>query len=962
MLVRPLGFENVLPKEMRLAGAESVDHLLAAKALVRYARTTSLDSSAIEKLRKDLLALLKNIPKIQTPEDAQVVSAACKVFRKKFDTLFFEHFLNRDLKYEDNGLSESDREYIGGKLRKSGWDLYLALQMPYGDNFSRFQEEKQKWSNRVKAKARAFWKEFDESREYYERLTKSTGFPVKVPDHDQTTIEGFKVTMVGWGQDTTSEEDLADRFARFKEGLKIFRRRAGQALPMMLKVMLPLTVYAYIRKLDEGASYEVDHIDVSMGASTKNPASMAHLVAHEMGHHLYRTYLSKADREFWDTAIRGNYGPLDVEKALRLWPEGAWLFDMPQHMKDIDPTLAVQLQVLSQLGGERGPQTKEEFQKAVDAGEIFTVPKNPISGYAAKNTEEAFCEAIGFLVGYGPRTVDPLVLSWLRLILPSVKVAARTHYRPAENAAINLLVQSPDATVDELVRQVRDFDMDLYDDVTGQQVRPRDVIEALEKYAPKPVSGGDTKVYHATDSSTANMLLKRGLIPETKPRPRTEEFEYAPGRGIDTGLYVGAGPREVSGYGSVTLEIVVPKKFLEVPTELAQLGETDAMRALRNHDGAIINHRLPPDAFRILPDKLAALRLAALKLALKVAARHQAAEVTLGDIQNLADDFGVGINLPAEGQAFSWDDNDSLADALLDDDTSLSPDALPAVKVAARYQEKKKVPKANGKGTTEVYVYSDKQVEHRNREKAKRLEAFKGKVEKLRSKVKADLGSKDRETRLIALAIALIDETHERVGNDESAKGKRNDSGEPHYGVTGFKKKHITLGSGSATIRYVGKSGVKQEKTVSTPYILSALRRAYKEAEGKDGCLFTWDDGSVTATKVNEFLAPFDITAKDLRGLAANALCQKALKKVRSKGGTLPEDKKEREEQLKSEFKEALEEVSDELGHEASTLKSQYLAPSMEREYLRDGTVIEKLHEKKATGFALPPFGSSVAI
>jgi len=265
------------------------------------------------------------------------------------------------------------------------------------------------------------------------------------------------------------------------------------------------------------------------------------------------------------------------------------------------------------------------------------------------------------------------------------------------------------------------------------------------------------------------------------------------------------------------------------------------------------------------------------------------------------------------------------------------------IRVAARYQEKKKVPKANGKGTTEVYVYSERQVENRNREKAKRLESFKGKVEKLRGKVKANLGSEDRKTRLVALAVALIDETHERVGNEQSAKGERNDSGEPHYGVTGWKRKHVSLGSGSATIKYVGKSGVKHEKTVTTPYILNALRRAHKEADGKDGCLFTWDDGSVTGSEVNEFLAPFEVSAKDIRGLAANSLMQKALKKARK--GTLPEGKEEREKQLKDEFKEALETVSDELGHEASTLKSQYLAPSMEAKYLKDGTIIDKLHE-----------------
>lgn len=319
---------------------------------------------------------------------------------------------------------------------------------------------------------------------------------------------------------------------------------------------------------------------------------------------------------------------------------------------------------------------------------------------------------------------------------------------------------------------------------------------------------------------------------------------------------------------------------------------------------------------------------------------HQAAEV-------VADRY-IEVNFPVHAGPLNWDDNDSLADALLDDDLSLTPSDLPTLlteRVAARYQEKKKVPKANGKGKTTVYVYSERQVSKRNKDKAERLQKFKPKVEKLRAKYRKDLKAEDQKTRMTALAVALIDETHERVGNEASAKGEKNDSGDPHYGVTGWKKKHITLGSGSATIKYVGKSGVKHEKTVSEASTLSALRDACKNAEGDDGSIFSWEDGSVSADDVNQYLKPFDVSAKDLRGLAANSLCQKALKKIRSKGGKLPADKKEREEKLKSEFKEALDEVSEELGHEPSTLANQYLAPSMRPEYEKDGTVIEKLDD-----------------
>jgi hypothetical protein len=166
--------------------------------------------------------------------------------------------------------------------------------------------------------------------------------------------------------------------------------------------------------------------------------------------------------------------------------------------------------------------------------------------------------------------------------------------------AINLLVNDPDLTLPEAVKLIREYPDELYDDVSGEMVPPREVLRALERMLPLPVPSGGIKVYHATDRSTAQMLARRGFIPETKPRARSEDFEYAPGRGLDTGLYVGATPNQVDSYGPVILEVVVPKKYLEVPTELAQLGEDDPMKALKSHDGAVINTRLPPDVFRIL--------------------------------------------------------------------------------------------------------------------------------------------------------------------------------------------------------------------------------------------------------------------------------------------------------------------------------------------------------------------------
>lgn len=251
------------------------------------------------------------------------------------------------------------------------------------------------------------------------------------------------------------------------------------------------------------------------------------------------------------------------------------------------------------------------------------------------------------------------------------------------------------------------------------------------------------------------------------------------------------------------------------------------------------------------------------------------------------------------------------------------------IKVAARYKDKKVSEEGNP-----IYLYSERQVARRNNEKARRLEDLRGNVHKLRAQVKKDLKSGDPERVMTALAVGLIDHTAERVGNSSSAE-------EGHFGVTGWTKDHISFSKGKATLKYVGKSGVKQNKVVSDKALVSALRDAY---EACDDGIFCQDDFTVDAKKVNSYLKKFDVTAKDLRGLHANTVMREQLKALRK--GPLPTDPKERKAQLKDEFKKALEETAKAVGHEPSTLKSQYLVPSMEKDFLKDGTVIDRLSKK----------------
>lgn len=254
----------------------------------------------------------------------------------------------------------------------------------------------------------------------------------------------------------------------------------------------------------------------------------------------------------------------------------------------------------------------------------------------------------------------------------------------------------------------------------------------------------------------------------------------------------------------------------------------------------------------------------------------------------------------------------------------------------AKYKDKKTIKNKDGEETI-VYEYSDRQVNQRNKEKSKKVEKIRQNIDALEKKIYTDL--KGKENKLVALAVALINHTYERVGNDESASNG-------HYGVTGWKKKHLSFNGNKALLKYTGKSGVKHEKEITDNKLVSALKEISKDLS-KEDCLLE----SISASDVNNYLNQFGITAKDIRGYHANREMQERLKALREENGTLPKDKKEKEKQLKEEFKEALDGTAKAVGHEEATLRKQYLVPHLEDTYMKDGTVITTL--KKATSLRI---------
>ena len=172
--------------------------------------------------------------------------------------------------------------------------------------------------------------------------------------------------------------------------------------------------------------------------------------------------------------------------------------------------------------------------------------------------------------------------------------------------------------------------------------------------------------------------------------------------------------------------------------------------------------------------------------------------------------------------------------------------------------------------------------------------------------------------------IRLMDMTAERVGNDNSAANG-------HRGITGLLKSQVKIDGNTIHLKYTGKSGVKQDKTVTDEKLAESLAKALTLSKSK--YLFCTSDGfKIKNDRINRYLSDFQVTAKDLRGFAANKWLIQKLKAYDIAG-----EEKER----KKEFNRLAKLVAAKVGHGTTMLKNQYLVPGLEDQYIKHGNIID---------------------
>jgi DNA topoisomerase-1 len=166
--------------------------------------------------------------------------------------------------------------------------------------------------------------------------------------------------------------------------------------------------------------------------------------------------------------------------------------------------------------------------------------------------------------------------------------------------------------------------------------------------------------------------------------------------------------------------------------------------------------------------------------------------------------------------------------------------------------------------------------------------------------------------KVIAAAVALLEESLIRVGNEDYARA--NDS----FGLTTLRNRHVKVRGGEIQFLFKGKSGKEWKLSVKDPKVAGILRAA-QELPGQHLLEYRGEDGKVhaiTSSDVNDWLRQVsgrDITAKDFRTWAGTVKAATLLHRAGNAG----------------KVKEVVKEVAAALGNTVAVCRKCYIHPAI---------------------------------
>ncbi len=170
----------------------------------------------------------------------------------------------------------------------------------------------------------------------------------------------------------------------------------------------------------------------------------------------------------------------------------------------------------------------------------------------------------------------------------------------------------------------------------------------------------------------------------------------------------------------------------------------------------------------------------------------------------------------------------------------------------------------------------------RNQTKFYKMSVFGQQLPKIRRRVAKDLEQKGwPKTKVLALVIRLMEDTHIRVGNEQYAKRNKT------YGLSTLRSKHVTALQDKIRFEFVGKRGKKHRITVKNKQLVRLINRC-EELPGWELFKFYDTDGkkkTIDSGMVNKYIHRISgilFTAKDFRTWAATVIFFERLMDMKS--------------------------------------------------------------------------------
>jgi len=222
------------------------------------------------------------------------------------------------------------------------------------------------------------------------------------------------------------------------------------------------------------------------------------------------------------------------------------------------------------------------------------------------------------------------------------------------------------------------------------------------------------------------------------------------------------------------------------------------------------------------------------------------------------------------------------------------------------------------------YRYHPKWIELRSQTKFYKMISFGKVLPKIRKRVDLDLEQKGwPKSKVAALIVRLMEETHIRIGNEQYAK--RNQT----YGLTTLRTKHLSAYQDKLRFEFIGKKGKEHKITLRNKKLIHLVNRI-EELPGWELFQFYDKDGnkqSVTSTMINNYLHALSgsiFSAKDFRTWSASIMFFENLKNM---------EKPASEKQTHKNILNAFDDTAKALGNTRNVCRKSYVHPFIAEAY-----------------------------